>query len=436
MLPTVFIASSREKKEVAQAIAEFLHEIAIPKPWFLPESFRPGEYPLTELLQLADECHFGFFVFGMEDIIAFRATGKSTSRAKKITVKQRATRDNVVFELGLFMGKRGARNSFIIIEKADFDEHLLSDLKGLTVIIYDGVKYRQNRSTEISFALREIRSTLDHWCVKEGIDLEKVASFVDFFGVGLLSSTFTAILPSIGARGLQHRVHTGSTENAIQRVDWIKGEEFELVCHSADLMAAFALQEMALKYKTAFKVLQDATNLQFGDPEVVISIGLANGETMKTVSSVMAQPENAKTKSKKPKKVGVPNGPKSKNSLLKTLKIHLHNGADRVGSTSNAYAVNDKTRGGQGDADGDGRYALIIRTMRPVVHQVSVPRFVCAGCSAEGTHAAAWFLVRRWEELRGEIVGYESYETHVFELNCVTTDARHGNHRLEAVYYK
>jgi predicted nucleotide-binding protein len=50
-------------------------------------------------------------------------------------IEQRAPRDNVIFELGLFMGLLTRRRTFIALPRG-VDQKLASDLKGLTPFEY------------------------------------------------------------------------------------------------------------------------------------------------------------------------------------------------------------------------------------------------------------------------------------------------------------
>jgi predicted nucleotide-binding protein len=125
--PRLFIGSSTEGLSIAYAIQENLSYSAEITVWD-QGVFNLSDTTIESLMSVIDTTDFGVFVFTPDDITTIR--GK-----KNITV-----RDNVLFELGLFIGKIGRKRSFIIMpDNTEF--HLPTDLLGLTP-----GKYETNRS--------------------------------------------------------------------------------------------------------------------------------------------------------------------------------------------------------------------------------------------------------------------------------------------------
>lgn len=122
--PVLFIGSSVEGLAVAQEIPKGLkHDPVVPRPWCTPGLFSAGGVSIDELLKEVDASDFAAFVFGPDD--------KITSRH----VDYAAPRDNVVFELGLFMGRLDRDRTFIIKEQRT-DVKIPTDLLGVTPITY------------------------------------------------------------------------------------------------------------------------------------------------------------------------------------------------------------------------------------------------------------------------------------------------------------
>lgn len=125
--PKIFIGSSVEGLNVAYAIQENLKFHAETTIWN-QGVFNLSESTLESLINVLESSDFGIFVFSPDDYIKIR--GK----------KDLAVRDNVLFELGLFIGKLGRSRSFIIVpDNKEF--HLPTDLIGLTP-----GKYEANRN--------------------------------------------------------------------------------------------------------------------------------------------------------------------------------------------------------------------------------------------------------------------------------------------------
>lgn len=127
MLPRVFVGSSSENLGIVDTIQRLLDRVAEVQPW--PGVFKLSRYTLENLINATEEYDFGIFVFSPDDIVELRGE------------KYLAVRDNVVFELGLFVGKLGKERNFIILPRTFANNrkqvHLPSDLLGVTTASYD-----------------------------------------------------------------------------------------------------------------------------------------------------------------------------------------------------------------------------------------------------------------------------------------------------------
>ncbi|HEY4087272.1 MAG TPA: TIR domain-containing protein [Bryobacteraceae bacterium] len=85
--------------------------------------FGTGSYPVDDLLKALDDHDFGAFIFLPEDVLIINGRGPA---------EQKAVRDNVLFELGMFIGRLGRDRSFII-KPRDQQLHLPSDLAGVNM---------------------------------------------------------------------------------------------------------------------------------------------------------------------------------------------------------------------------------------------------------------------------------------------------------------
>ncbi len=122
--PKVFIGSSREARLISQGLQYELRDVADVELWS-QGLFRVGAVLIDELVKAVNGFDFGVFVFAPDDMLKMR--GKEHS----------AVRDNVVFELGVFVGKLGPQRSFFVVPEADDQLHLPSDLIGIIPAKYD-----------------------------------------------------------------------------------------------------------------------------------------------------------------------------------------------------------------------------------------------------------------------------------------------------------
>lgn len=122
----VLIISSAEAIPIAHAIqASFEHDPFLVYPWS-DGLFRVTHYPLENLEHELDQSDFAIAIASPDDV--------TTSRRKRTA----SPRDNVVFELGFFMGRLG-RHRTVLLEPKGTKVKLPSDFDGLKPISYNYV---------------------------------------------------------------------------------------------------------------------------------------------------------------------------------------------------------------------------------------------------------------------------------------------------------
>lgn len=126
MKPKLFIGSSVEGLNVAYAIQQNLTSDAESTVWD-QGVFELSRTTIESLNSVLDSVDFGVFIFSPDDVVVMR--GQQSA----------AVRDNVLFELGLFIGKLGRDRVFFVIPDGN-TIHLPSDLLGVTPR-----KYNPNR---------------------------------------------------------------------------------------------------------------------------------------------------------------------------------------------------------------------------------------------------------------------------------------------------
>ena len=153
--PRIFIASSTEHIKSAHAIHMFLNNsYAHTKLW--ETAVEPGDYTLPALIKTFEDYDYGIFVFAADDIIKIREKNYEI------------VRDNVLFEFGLFIGKNGLENAFIICPQTYLKGgRIPSDLFGITVSTFDSDRPKEELQDAVSSSCLKILSKIESQQVQE-----------------------------------------------------------------------------------------------------------------------------------------------------------------------------------------------------------------------------------------------------------------------------
>lgn len=120
--PTIFVGSTTEKARIIVALTLELQNIATIHPWWSSTAFKPLSGTLEGLVLATKKYDFAIFILTPDDFVKSRGAETFTSR------------DNVLFEFGLFLGALGPKRVFAFAQ----DEHnkplkVPSDFLGVTI---------------------------------------------------------------------------------------------------------------------------------------------------------------------------------------------------------------------------------------------------------------------------------------------------------------
>jgi CRP/FNR family cyclic AMP-dependent transcriptional regulator len=144
--PVIFVGSSKETLDVAREIQSALrYEDFVLCVW-TDNVFGASNFPIDELQKQLQTADFAVLVLGPDDRVI--------SRDKESD----APRDNVIFELGLFMGALGRERTFMILPR-EMNLKVPSDLLGLTPLDY-GAGPPEELATRLAPACNDLRAII------------------------------------------------------------------------------------------------------------------------------------------------------------------------------------------------------------------------------------------------------------------------------------
>jgi predicted nucleotide-binding protein len=143
----IFVGSSREAIDVSRTIQQELDDDFDVTVWD-QDVFQLSYGALESLLDALETCDAGLFVLGPDDLTESRGESRRTAQ------------DNVIFELGMFIGRLGRDRTYMLMP-AGLQMHLPSDLSGLTVGAYDLDRFQSGqRRAAVGAACTRVRQAL------------------------------------------------------------------------------------------------------------------------------------------------------------------------------------------------------------------------------------------------------------------------------------
>jgi len=146
MKPRIFLGSSGEAIDVCYAMQQELERDFEVTVWS-QDVFRLTHDALDSLLAALDSSDAGIFVLREDDLTESRGQSSPT------------VRDNVVFELGMFIGRLGRDRTFMLSPHGS-DIRLPSDLTGITTALYDADRFDREPRAAVGPACTQIRQLL------------------------------------------------------------------------------------------------------------------------------------------------------------------------------------------------------------------------------------------------------------------------------------
>ncbi|MBB6112521.1 Predicted nucleotide-binding protein containing TIR-like domain-containing protein [Mucilaginibacter lappiensis] len=159
MKPRLFIGSSTENLEIANALQVNLEYDAIVTVWN-QGVFNISSNALNDLMEALDSFDFAIFIFQPDDITTIRNN------------KYQTVRDNIIFELGLFLGRLGKEKVFYLTDRETTNLHLPTDLIGLSPGTYDSKREDNNLQAALGPFCFEVRKKLKAFLVESLIDFK------------------------------------------------------------------------------------------------------------------------------------------------------------------------------------------------------------------------------------------------------------------------
>lgn len=143
-IPQIFVGSSSEGLPIASRISSSIKGKGLNVKSWNKDVFSPSESNIEALVEQAKSCDFAILVLTPDDWVKSRGKMKI------------APRDNVIFELGLFMGAIGRNRTYLLTTKNTMK--LPSDLDGVTRVC---CKFQKDGKVLIGDAVRAIAAEIE-----------------------------------------------------------------------------------------------------------------------------------------------------------------------------------------------------------------------------------------------------------------------------------
>lgn len=134
----VFIGSSSEAEELADLLSTSLEDVCDATVW--DNAFEPSKEMISNLEKALDSAQYAIFLMTPDDTIKSRNTIKA------------AIRDNIIFEVGLSIGRIGLERTFLVSEK-NAKVHFPSDITNIHRITYV-------KTDDLSIAMKNVATKL------------------------------------------------------------------------------------------------------------------------------------------------------------------------------------------------------------------------------------------------------------------------------------
>jgi predicted nucleotide-binding protein len=148
--PVIFIGSSSEGLSVAKCIQKYLlRHPFVPRIWS-DGVFECSKTTIEDLMQITKETDFAVLVLTPDDVTKSRGKNKPSPR------------DNVVFEMGLFMGALSRERTYIVAPRK-LDIKIPTDLLGVKCLLY-----QKRRGRSLARNLQPVSRDLSRLISKHG----------------------------------------------------------------------------------------------------------------------------------------------------------------------------------------------------------------------------------------------------------------------------
>ena len=152
--PRLFIGCSTESLKIADAINENLDHSCEVTIW-RNGTFRLANNTIDSLTEKAASVDFAVFIFSPDDIATIRDN------------EEKVVRDNVIFELGLFIGTIGKQRCFIVKPRG-IVLHFPTDLLGITTADYEPNRLDGDITSALNYSCTLIKKEVERLGLMRG----------------------------------------------------------------------------------------------------------------------------------------------------------------------------------------------------------------------------------------------------------------------------